>query len=304
MNLFGRKSKTPLRNPKAGADDQGYVFRRSRTLTGTTSAKVNPTAESRSQLKTARLQAHELHQYRRRILRILGVVAAIIVGLSYLILSYIATIQVRYTQPGGSPQTTAYQQTIQKYFTEHPMERFGFSINRKQFAADMQAAHPELSSVDIDRNWYGGDVAFVLQFRQPLLVWATGGHHFYVDAQGTAFEYDHFGGKYVAVSDQSGISPEVAGGTVASNRFINFLGKMVGAVNAGDKGAVTDIIIPASTRQVDLKLQGRGYPIKTHTDRDPLQQAEDIINTLKWMDEKKLTPEYIDVRVEGKAYFK
>ena len=79
---------------------------------------------------------------------------------------------------------------------------------------------------------------------------------------------------------------------------------MVGAVNAGDKGAVTDIIIPASTRQVDLKLQGRGYPFKTHTDRDPLQQAEDIINTIKWLDDKKLTPEYVDVRVEGKAYFK
>jgi cell division septal protein FtsQ len=303
MKLFGRK-KEPLRNPRSGTDDQGYVFRRSRTLTGTTSNRVNPTAESRSQLKTVRLQAHELHQFRKRIMRILVVVVGVIAVLSYLLITHISTIAVRYPQPGGSPRTATYQQTIQQYFTKHPMERFGFSINRKQFVDDIQGAHPELSSVDIDKDWYGGNVNFVLQFRHPLLVWEAGGHHFYVDNQGVAFEYDHFGGKYVSVSDQSGISPSVSGGSVASNRFINFLGKMVGAVNAADKGQVTDIIIPASTREVDLKLQGRGYPIKTHTDRDPLQQAEDVVNAIKWFDSKKITPQYVDARVAEKAYFK
>lgn len=305
MRLFRRKPKAPTRNPRQGASEaQGYVFRRSRTLTGSTSNNVSAGAESRSQLKTARLQAHELHQFRRRIMRILVVVGVVIVVLSFLLMNYVAAIGVKYPQPGRTPQTTRYQQSIEQYFAKRPLERFSFAINHRQFANDMQTTHPELLSVDIDKNWYGGQVAFVLQFRKPLLVWATGGHRFYVDSNGVAFEYDHFGGKYVSVSDQSGISPEEAGGTVASNRFINFLGKMVGAVNAGGRGIVTEIIIPASTRQVDLRVEGRGYPIKTHTDRDPLKQAEDVLNALKWMDEKKVTPQYIDVRVEGKAYFK
>ncbi len=303
MKLFGRK-KDSIRTPRTGLEDQGYVFRRSRTLTGTTSEKVTAGAQARSQLKTSRLQAHELHQLRNRILHILAVVGIFIVMLSYLMLVYIGTFKIVYSQPGGSPHTTSYQQTAQQYFAKHPLERFGFSVNRKQFASDMQAAHPELASVDIDKSWYGGNARFVLQFRRPLLVWETGGHRFYVDTQGVAFEYDHFGGKYVSVSDQSGISPSTSGGAVASNQFINFLGKMVGAVNGAGKGSVTDIIIPASTREVDLKLQGRGYPIKTHTDRDPLKQAEDIKNALKWFDDKKVMPQYIDVRVEGKAYFK
>jgi hypothetical protein len=303
MKFLGRK-KEPIRNPRSGQEDQGYVFRRSRTLTGTTSEKVTAGAQARSQLKTTRLQAHELHQFRGRIMRILGIVGVFIAVLSYLIVVYIGTFKIMYPQPGGAPHTAVYQQEVQQYFTKHPLERFGFSINRKQFADDMQASHPELASVDIDKNWYGGNVTFVLQFRRPLLVWETGGHRFYVDNQGVAFEYDHFGGKYVSVSDQSGISPSDSGGSVASDQFINFLGKMVGAVNAGGKGNVIDIIIPASTREVDLKLQGRGYPIKTHTDRDPLKQAADIINALKWFDDKKITPQYVDVRVEGKAYFK
>ncbi len=303
MRLFGRK-KEPVRNPRGGLEDQGYVFRRSRTLTGTTSDKVMAGAQARSQLKTSRLQAHELYQFRHRIVRILGVVAIFIALLSYLIVVYVGTFKVTYSQPGTSPYTATYQQTIGQYFAKHPTERFGFAINRAQFATEMQAVHPELLSVDVGRSWYGGDVFFVLQFRKPLLVWETGGHRFYVDDQGVAFEYDHFGGKYVSVSDQSGISPSDSGGSVASNRFINFLGKMVGAVNASGKGTVTDITIPAESREVDLKMQGRGYLIKTDTARDPLKQAEDIINALKWFDDKKIMPQYVDVRVEGKAYFK
>ena len=303
MRFFGRR-KEALRNPRAGQEDEGYVFRRSRTLTGTTSEKVAAGAQARSQLKTSRLQAHELHQLRKRILRLLGAVGVVIALLSYLMVTYIGSFKIIYSQPGTPPQTTAYQQTMQQYFMRHPLERFGFSVNRKQFASDMQAAHPELISIDIDKSWYGGNAQFVLQFRHPLLVWETGGRRFYVDGQGVAFEHDHFGGQYVSVSDQSGISPSDSGGSVASNQFINFLGKMVGAIDAAAKGSVTDIIIPASTREADLKLQGRGYPIKTHTDRDPLKQAEDIANALAWFDAKKITPQYIDVRVEGKAYFK
>lgn len=304
MSLFNRNKNQPVRQPKPGTDDQGYVFRRSRTLTGTTSPNVTAGAESRSQLKTARLQAHELHQVRKRILRILFVLVAGIAILSYLVASYISTVHISYPQPGTQPPSVVYQQTIGDYFSQRPLERFSFALNAQQLSSALTAAHPELLSVDIDKGVLGHGTNFILQFRKPILVWTTAGQQFYVDNQGIAFQYDHFGGKYVSVSDQSGLSPSQSGGTVASNSFINFLGKMVGAVNVGGRGMVTDIIIPAATREVDLKLQGRGYPIKTHTDRDPLQQAQDILNTLKWFDDHKITPQYVDVRVAGKAYYK
>lgn len=304
MKIFNRNKDKSGRKPKFGDEQQGYVFRRSRTLTGTTSSKVATSNEARSQLKTTRLQAHELHQLRNRILRILAVVVIVITALSYLVANYVGNMQIVYTQPGGKPSTNSYQQSVLGYFGKHPLERFGFAINAKRLASDVLAAHPELVTVDVDRNWYGGNVQFILSFRKPVLVWEANGHRFYVDDRGAAYEYDHFGGKYVSVVDQSGISPSASGGTVASNHFINFLGKMVGAVNAGGKGSVTEIVIPASTREVDLKLEGRGYPIKTHTDRDPLQQAQDVMAALKWLDDKSLKPEYIDVRVSGRAYFK
>ncbi len=285
-------------------DSQGYAFRRSRTLTGTTSDNVTAGAEARSQLKTARLQVHELHRLRRHIVQALAGVSLVIVIGSFVLASYIPGAQLRYTQSSSTPDASAYQQAILGYFGKHPLERFNFMTNVSQLANDVEKAHPEVLSLGIDRGFSGSSVQFVLQFRRPILAWETGGQKFYVDDKGVAFQYDHFHGAYVSVSDKSGISPSVTGGAVASNGFISFLGKMVGAVNAGSRGKVADVVIPASTREVDLKLQGRGYPIKTHTDRDPLAQAQDILSALKWFDDKKITPQYIDVRVAGKAYFK
>jgi len=237
-------------------------------------------------------------------MRILGVLLVLIGILGYFVASYTRTVSVEYSQTGLSANKQQYVAAVDDYFARHPLERFGFALNRKQFAEELAVAHPELKSIDVDRNWYGGSKAFVFGFRKPILRWDSAGKTFYVDGQGVAFEYDYFGGQYVKVSDQSGISPTDNGGEIASNRLIAFLGKMVGAVDAGDKGKVTDIIIPASTREIDLKLEGRGYTIKTHTDRDPLGQAQDIIATIKWLDSKNIKPEYVDVRVAGKAFYK
>jgi hypothetical protein len=80
---------------------------------------------------------------------------------------------------------------------------------------------------------------------------------------------------------------------------------MVDVVNSNGQGKVTSIVIPSNeTREIDIKLQGRNYTIRTNIDRDPLQQAQDIKNALSWFDQRKVTPQYIDARVSGKVFYK
>lgn len=307
MSFFKSKKQkqTAARQPKLMVGQDDYAFRRSRTLTGTTSSKVAPSAESRSQLKTPRLKEHELRQQRSRAAKTLLLILACMGVIALVIANYIGDFAITYTQQsqGAQPKTSQYQETIKQYFSQHPFERFGFSLDDNRVEQFLKQQHSEIATVTISRDWYGGNVQFGLSFRQGILVWQVGAQRYYVDNQGVAFTYDHFGGQLVAVTDQSGISPDT-GNSVASRRFILFLGRMVGAVNAGGKGKVVGVIIPPSTRQIDLRLEGRDYPIKTHIDRDPLQQAEDIIQALAYFDEKKIKPEYIDVRVGGKAFYK
>jgi hypothetical protein len=299
-----KRKQQPGRQPQLMAGQNDYVFRRSRTLTGSISPEVAVSAANRGQLKTERLKLHELKAHRAKLLRILGVVLVITGFLTFLVANFIVSPTLIAAQTSQKQlNAQSYQATIYKYFDDHPIERFGFLLDPSNLEVQLKREHAEILSTTVDRAWYGGNVRVGIFFRQPLLVWKTGTQQFYVDNQGIAFTYNHFTEPPVAVTDQTGLPPDQTG-AVASTRFIRFLGRMVGAVNEYKKGRVVGVIIPPSTREIDLKLEGRSYPIKTNSDRDPMQQAEDIANTLKFIDEKGIKPQYIDLRVAHKAYYK
>lgn len=301
--LFKRnKPKSGERRPTSGKDD--YSFRRSRTLTGTSSTKVQAAAEPRSHLKTDRLKKHDFWQLRLQIVRWLLFMALAAGLIAFGMVNYIKTIEVRPSQPSASqPAIGVYQQDIAKYFAAHMFERFGFLLSSVQLSQFLQSQHTEIASVTVDRDWYGGHVRFKVTFRRPLLMWQVANQKFYVDDKGVAFTYNHFADAIITVSDQSGVVPD-AHGAIASKRFVRFLGKLVSSVNGVGKGRVSDVIIPPSTREIDLKLAGRGYIIKTHIDRDPAQQGEDIKRALDYFDSHNITPQYVDVRLASKAFYK
>lgn len=298
------KKDATRRKPSLMQGQDSYIFRRSRTITGTKSADVTASASARGQFKTERIKLMELREHRRKILHFLGGVLVASGVLAFLVVNFIVSPPVSFSQPGNhQPNGGAYQETIYRYFDDHPFERFGFMLRAAELEVHVLEAHAEVAAVQVHREWYGGDTQFSVQFRQPLLAWKTGASQFYVDAHGVAFTYNHFAEPTLLVTDQSGITPDETG-VVASTRFIKFLGQIVGAVNGYGLGEVESIIIPAATRQIDLKLKGREYIIKTNTDRDPLQEAEDIAHALRFFDRKNVKPEYVDVRVPHKAFYK
>ncbi|HEU5187296.1 MAG TPA: hypothetical protein VFT87_02210 [Candidatus Saccharimonadales bacterium] len=280
------------------------MFRRSRTLTGTTSPQVNPSAQKRGQLKTDRLKAHERQQVRQRVLRFLLAIGCGAGVLWYLGAVFIWTPRVTFAEGTHTPASADYQRSIVQILSQPLSERFGFLLPPGKLQAELIKRHSEIKEVLVTRSWYGGEADFRLVFRKPILVWQTGGQRFYVDDQGVAFTYNHFAEPGVVVTDESGIPPEAIGGAVASSRFIRFLGQMVGAVDQYGKGRVTSIIIPSSAREIVLRLEGREFPIRTHIDRDPLEQAEDVAAALTHLDAHKVKPAYLDVRVAHKAFYK
>ncbi len=305
MKLPWAHHKKQTRQPRLMEGQESYIFRRSRTITGTKSMDVPVGAPSRGQFKTDRIKLMELRAHRKRILASLGGVLLIVALLGFMVANFIVNPSISFTQQGisQSQSVDSYQETVQRYLNDHPFERFGLFLRHSDLEIAVIRAHTEVLAVGIETDWYGGNARFTLTFRQPLLVWQTGTKQFYVDAQGVAFTYNHFAQPGLAVTDQSGIPPDETG-VVASTRFLRFLGQLVAAINGYGLGVVETIIIPAAPRQIDIKLVGREYVIKTNTDRDPQQQAEDLANALKYFDRKGMRPQYVDVRVEHRAFYK
>jgi hypothetical protein len=301
-----RKSKKRKPKPHAAELQGGYQFRRSRTITGSTSDTVAITRSNKPQLKTSRMRFNELHQERGRVLRWLACLVVLVLGLIWLIANYTANIEVSFKDQvtGDSPSLDAYQKSVSNYYSQHPFERFGVLLNHAEIKNYLMNYHSEVKSFTASKQWFGGGVRFEVEFRRPLLVWRNADKQLYVDGEGIAFEYNHYGAQeLVTIEDKSGIA-SAAGESVASKRFIKFVGQLAQAVNDNGQGRVVGIIIPPSTRQIDLMLEGRGYVIKTHIDRSPAEQASDIKNTLSYLDAQGIVPQYVDVRVAGKAYYK
>lgn len=306
MGFFKKdKNQAVTRQPAMMAGQDDYTFRRSRAITGSASSAVNSAAEDRSRLSSPRLKLHQLQRHRRGIVAGLIISAAAIGLLGWTVGQYvILPTDFSYRQAlNDQPNTEPYAQTIKQYFNQHPTERFLFNLRANQLNDQIIRQHPEVKQVTI-HGLSPGIFDVSVEFRQPLLSWRSGGKQLYVDSQGVAFEKNLFASPAVTVDDQSGIKLDNTN-LVASGRFISFLGQLVSQVNAGGVDDVSKVIIPTgTTREVDIVLKNRTYPIKTHIDRDPRVQAHDVVAAVRYIEGRGVKPEYIDARVEGKAFYR
>jgi hypothetical protein len=120
--LWFKKDKEPTRQPRLLEGQNDYVFRRSRTLTGSISTEVSATAQDRGQLKTDRLKLHELKAHRSSLMKLLGGVLLVIAGLSFLIANFVISPNIIAGQPGTkSLDAKPYQESVLKYFDDHPL---------------------------------------------------------------------------------------------------------------------------------------------------------------------------------------
>lgn len=283
-------------------DSGSEIFRRNRTLTGSLSSNVWSAAnESSSHLKSARVQAHELTEHRRRLGGIL-LVAALAVGMLFFLLwQFTATIRI--VTPGlQQPITVApYESAIQKYYGQHPFERFRFAVNQEQLTKFVQQTLPEVQAVALSSGGFTHATVH-LTVRQPVAGWKIGSGQYYVDAQGVSFTRNYYPAPAVQIIDHSGV-PLESGKAIASNRFLSYVGRTV-ALSADHAITVEQVVIPAgTTRQLEIHLRGMPYPVKLVIDRPVGEQVEDMARAIAYFKAKRHTPQYIDVRVSGKAFY-
>jgi hypothetical protein len=229
----------------------------------------------------------------------------IIIGAGWALISQFTGGIDKVVSTPASPkiQTAPYAQLMEDYFVSHPFERFRFALQTAQLNDYLATKAPEIESMQLSSADQIGKSDLAVTFRHPVVAWEIAKQKYYVDAQGHAFAQNYYNEPVVIVKDESGIDPAV--GAVASNRFLHFLGRVVALMNQSGVASVSGVVIPPNTtREVDLNLTGKPYVIKTLLDRDPAGQVSDILNAVRYVDSKGIKPQYIDVRISGKAAYR
>lgn len=301
--MFGSK-KTPHDIPRRRRFDDDNIseqprvsnqFRRNQTLSGIQRTSLN---------ESSRSKAHHLTIQRRKIGGLFALVLAAVLVLGILLTQLMAQITVasstrQLTTPFSGD---VYEEVINEYLGLHPAERLRFALNQQALSDYVSSVLPEVESVKVSGVKNITDTQFAVTFRKPVAGWQINGNQNYVDSNGVVFETNYYESPGVQIVDESGINPE-AGTTVAGSRLLGFLGRVV-AQAEGRGYIVTQAILPAGmTRELDIQIQDTPTRIKLSTDRGAGEQVEDVSRALKYLQSRGLSPQYIDVRISGRATY-
>lgn len=320
MSLFSRKkaADAPRRRQSVHAGDArrdaaqrqaaseaagNATFRRNRTLTGSLSSQVSSASEQKADLKSPRTHAHDLAKQRRKIGGILGATAGVCLLLVITLFQFTARPVATAEDGSISLKNDRYEKVLDDYLARHPVERLRFVLDSARLNDYMRRRLPEVVSVQTGGSAGFGASEFSIAIRKPLVSWMIGSSQYYVDANGVPFQMNYYEIPAVKIIDQSGVE-QAAGTAIASSRFLNFVGRAV-SLSKESGLEVEQAIIPVNTtRQVELRVKGHEYPVKLSLDRSVGEQVEDMQRAIAYFDSRKISVEYVDVRVSSKAFYK
>lgn len=300
-----RDNAASVERPSAAELSQRYAFRRNRTLTGSSSAKIVSSNEMNAELRSPRAHVHHLTTLRRKLLASFVMVAVVSFGLYVLVSQLVAStaITIADIAPLPLPEQKTYSDTFESYYAARPAERFKFLLDEAALLSHVQASRPEVHAIRIESGSKPGEASVVIVARQPIARWSIDGTNQYVDGNGVVFAKNYFEDPELQIVDNSGLGTST-NKLVASNRFLGFIGRVI-AKSATSGLTVTKVTIPAlTTRQVSVSLEGKGTEYKLSVDRSAGNQVEDIARINRYLANSNISPGYVDVRISGKAYYK
>lgn len=253
--------------------------------------------------RSEREHVHAMTNLRRRVLLVFTMIILVITGLFVLLTQLSGQVVVGVASIVSRPaDASSYATTINRYFEQHPVERLRFALNSDELNRYVASVNPEVASVTQNNDFGIGTTKFTVKLREPLAGWQMQGKPYYVDAQGVAFEKNYFDEPGVQIVDEAGAAFQ-PGATVTSTRFLSFVGRIVSL--AGEQGmVVTEARLPlGTTREVVVKVSGLPYDFRLSIDRGAGEQVEDMGRVEEYLRVRNLSPRYVDLRVDGRAFY-
>ena len=240
---------------------------------------------------------------RRRKLGAFFMILAIFISLiSIFLFQFISKVSVA-SNESKSQNLSKYEKSIEEYLNINPSERILSNLNKNALLESLQKKYPEVLSISDIK--FGGLTSYkiYLNFRKPVASWLVDGKEFFVDSEGISFSVNNFEKPLLNIIDDSGAVVS-KGKNVASSSFFSFIGKLVSAANKQGLEVSKIRIPPLSLRQVEVSVNGVGYFARMSTADSAEGQVINFKKAIEYFRTHRISPNYIDLRIEGKGYYK
>ena len=304
MKLFRRPKLTrqPVRsNDRALPTSFSYHARRAEQEVNTGRELERQTTPPKP-----RLSLNRLHQ-----VGLIGLsIIIIIIVINFLSLSDKAQVKIL-TSDQNRPLLRAqatYQAGVNQLLAGSIWNRNKITLDTASLSHQLTIQFPELAAASVSWPLFGHQPTVYLQPIQPGLILAASNGAFILDSQGKAVlraatPEALAATKLPVVTDDSSLTLKVSQQALP-NQDISFIQTVVAQFQAKQTG-ITSMNLPPAASELDVHLVGVSYSVKFNlANNDARQQVGTFLATQAQLQRQHISPgKYIDVRVDGRAYY-
>jgi hypothetical protein len=208
----------------------------------------------------------------------------------------------------SSQQKSAYQQAADKILMSSGSDHNKITIDVNKLSSQMLKQFPNLGSASVTIPLIAHRPIIYVSAVQPAIILVASNGAFALDGSGKAvaeastpqsLNMPNLG----VLTDQNNLPVQLNHQAIPSN-YVNFIQIVKTELSAKDY-TVTTMVLPVQTNELDVNLAGQSYFVKFDLqENDPRQQAGTFLATIASLKSQNITPtKYVDVRVDGRAYY-
>jgi hypothetical protein len=197
-----------------------------------------------------------------------------------------------------------YETAASKLLSNSITNRTKITANLSGTAAALQTEFPELQAVSITLPLIGNRPLVYVQAAQPsVIVQSVHGGSFALNTTGLVLaRVGDVPAGIPLVVDQSGVTPQ-PGKRYLPGSTISFIQTMEYQLAAAQIPAAAFVLPTGQPYELDVRLEGKQFVVRSNLQADSLVQSGVIIGTLKHLG-ASLPGSYLDVRTPDRAYYK
>lgn len=307
-----KKTQTKRSSVRAPRDSGtlNQSFRRNNVVISRTQREVAQKHQTVTQ-RQEDLKRHKAHQQlKNRVIAAIILVA--IAGLGLRMRVNAISVNSNASTKLGSTERLAYEATISSEYHKHTLAGQSWLLDESGLRQAILRQYPEIEAVNFDSNTpFSTKMNAELRFRTAVFTWLDASKtRQFVDKNGVLFSKNLNPSvdekKLISIEDQSGVVLD-PGTSVLTTSLIQFIGQLHAKLPQlyGKEVHVSRVIIPKSTREVQIQVSSQQYLIKLNSTRDLGQQIGELGALLTYLKSNNITPSaYIDLRVAHRAFYK
>lgn len=203
--------------------------------------------------------------------------------------------------------TGVYQNYIQERLDESLWNKNKLTLDTRSVVSDLQKQFPEVSQAIVTVPILGHRPVVRIAVSSPAFVLATQHGAYYINDSGVPLvrvsEVQNQLRDLQTVTDETGL-PITTGTQILPTKTVDFISTVIGQLKATDT-AVDSITLPLSANELHVRITGQPYVVRFNTSGDARVQVGTFLAVKKRLEGSKEIPkEYIDVRVDERAYYK